>query len=198
MGLTRAQQVTSLGGLLTFAAAAWLGTNGQSSGIVMSQLAHRAEFKLEDSSGRSVTQDEFRGKFLLVLFGFTKCPEICPTTLSTVGDVMDALGEDADQVQPLFISVDPERDAASDLDRYTTAFHPSILGLTGSPGALLAAAENFHVFYGRREELGAPEGYSMEHSSSLFLFGPDGAWLRAFPQGTPAAKISAELSDRLE
>ena len=111
---------------------------------------------------------------------------------------MDALGEDADRVQPLFISVDPDRDAGANLARYTAAFHPAILGLTGSPGTLRVAAENFHVFFDQDLDVTEPNGFDLGHSSSLILLNPDGAWVRAFAYDTPAATISADLIGRLD
>ena len=178
--------------------AAWLEIGEPPDGVTISPFLLRPEFQLKDAVGRSVTQDDFRGRFLLVHFGYSECPEVCPTTLSAVADVMDALGQNANQVQPLFISIDPKRDAPSDLARYTAVFHPSILGLTGSPGAVLVAAENFHIFFDQQQEPEEPDGDTVAHSSSLYLLGPDGAWLRVFPYGTPAAAISADLSGRLE
>lgn len=176
----------------------WLGFAETSSDVAVFRSVHYPEFLLEDPFGRYVTQEDFRGRFQLVLFGFTQCPETCPMTLSIVSDVMDALGEKADQVQPIFISVDPERDAGTQLARYTDAFHPTILGLSGSPGAILAAAKTFHVFYNRDLDTTEADSFEMAHSSWLILVGPDGAWVRNFPYGTSAAAISADLSARLE
>lgn len=201
MGLMRAP--SGLGITAGLAGATWLGITWlglwePSRDAAAMQFAHYPEFQLEDPSGRVVTQEDFRGQFLLVLFGFTECPDVCPTTLSKVGDVMDALGNDADRVQPLFISVDPDRDAGANLARYTAAFHPAILGLTGSPGALRVAAENFHVFYDQDPDTTEPNGFDMAHSSSLILLGTDGAWQRAFDYDTPATTISADLIGRLD
>ncbi len=175
----------------------WLGLGGTVGEAAVFRSAHYPEFLLRDPFGRFVSQDDFQGRFLLVLFGFTQCPETCPMTLSEVADVMDALGEKADQVQPLFISIDPEHDAGSLLARYTAAFHPAILGLTGSPDAILAAAKTFHVFYDRDFDTTEADGFAMVHSSGLILLGPDGGWLRTFPYGTSAETISADLSRRL-
>lgn len=176
----------------------WLGLGERSRDEAALQFAHYPEFQLEDPTGRLVTPADFRGRFLLVLFGFTECPDVCPTTLSKVGDVMDTLGEDADRVQPLFISVDPEHDTRADLARYTATFHPAILGLTGSPGTVRVAAENFHVFYDQPFDATEAEGFDVGHSSSLLLLSPDGAWLRAFDEDTPAAAISTDLMSRLD
>ena len=178
---------------------AWLGLEGPSNDGTALTFAHYPEFELEDPTGRVVTQDDLRGRFLLVLFGFTTCSEVCPTTLSKVADVMDALGERADRVQPLFISVDPERDTGVDLARYTAEFHPAILGLTGSPGATRVAAENFHVFFDESSLAGTEaDGFDLGHSSSLVLLSPDGAWLRAYDYDTPAAAIRDDLFGRLD
>lgn len=154
----------------------------------------RPEFNLTDASGRTVTNSDFDGRFQLVFFGFTNCPDICPTTLAEVADVMDALGPDAERVQPLFISVDPERDSGAGLADYTRAFHPAILGLTGSADATRATAASFKIAYEKQ-----PQGdtYAMAHSAALYLIGPDGNWLRQFDYGTPATDITADLKSRL-
>lgn len=153
-------------------------------------------FALADSEGKLRTNAEFRGKFLLVFFGFTNCPDVCPTTLSEVAQVMDDLGPEADKVQPIFISVDPERDRRLGLRAYTEAFHPSILGLAGTEAETRAAAESFKIFYGRENDAKSPDGYTMSHTPGLFLIGPDGAWLRQFTYGTPAADILSDLQSR--
>ncbi|HQU69703.1 MAG TPA: SCO family protein [Albidovulum sp.] len=153
-------------------------------------------FALADSDGKIRTNAEFRGKFLLVFFGFTNCPDVCPTTLAEVAQVMDNLGPEADKVQPIFISVDPERDRRLGLRAYTEAFHASILGLAGTEAETRAAAQSFKIFYGRQNDAKSPDGYTMSHSSGLFLVGPDGAWLRQFGFGTPAADILSDLQSR--
>ena len=162
--------------------------------VVTIEQQLRPEFRLTDATGRLVTNSDFAGRFQLVFFGFTNCPDICPTTLAEVADVMDALGPDAARVQPLFISVDPERDAGAGLAAYTAAFHPSILGLTGSAEETQAAAFSFKIAFAK-EPLG--ETYTMAHSAALYLIGPDGNWLRQFDYGTQAANITADLKSRL-
>ena len=154
-------------------------------------------FALADSEGRIRTTEEFRGKFLLVFFGFTSCPDVCPTTLSEVAQVMDDLGSDAGSAQPVFISIDPERDRRLGLADYTKAFHPAILGLAGSEAETQAAAASFKIFYEREADTASQGGYTMAHSPGLYLIGPDGAWLRQFTYGTPAAEILSDLQSRL-
>jgi protein SCO1/2 len=161
------------------------------------QAAFRPEFALADADGQPRTSAEFAGKHLLVFFGFTNCPDVCPTTLSDVAQVMEDLGVDASQVQPIFISVDPERDRRLGLATFTQAFHPSILGLAGDDAATRAAAESFKIFFERETDPNAPDGYTMSHSPALYLVGPDGDWLRQFTYGTPASEILADLQSRL-
>ncbi|OJY28870.1 MAG: electron transport protein SCO1/SenC [Rhodobacterales bacterium 65-51] len=164
---------------------------------VTDQAAFRPEFALADADGQTRTNAEFAGKHLLVFFGFTNCPDVCPTTLSEVAQVMDDLGEDASRVQPIFISVDPERDRRLGIAAFTQAFHPSILGLAGDDVATRAAADSFKIFYERESDPNAPDGYTMSHSPALYLVGPEGDWLRQFSYGTPASEILADLQSRL-
>lgn len=164
---------------------------------VADQAAFRPEFALADAEGQTRTSAEFAGKHLLVFFGFTNCPDVCPTTLSDVAQVMDDLRANASQVQPIFISVDPERDRRLGLAAFTQAFHPSILGLAGDDAATRAAAESFKIFFEREADPNAPDGYTMSHSPALYLVGPGGDWLRQFTYGTPASEILADLQSRL-
>lgn len=160
-------------------------------------VAFRPEFSLPDETGTIRTAEEFQGKHVLVFFGFTNCPDICPTTMSEVAQVMDDLGPEGEDVQPVFISVDPARDRESGLSEYLAAFHPGILGLAGDEAQTRAAVESFKVFADREKEASAPGGYTMSHSSSLYLLGPHGDWLRQFEYGTPADDITADLKERL-
>lgn len=157
----------------------------------------RPVFALPDETGDIRTSEEFRGKHLLVFFGFTNCPDVCPTTMMDVAEVMDTLGADADKVQPLFVSIDPERDRQLGLGEFVTAFHPSILALAGDDAATRAAADSFKVYYDREEQATAPDGYTMSHSPALYLVGPDGNWLRQYSYGTPASEILTDLKGRL-
>lgn len=157
----------------------------------------RPDFALQDGSGQTYTMADFRGKFSLVFFGFTNCPDVCPTTMSEVAQVMDDLGAEAVRVQPLFISIDPERDRRQGLTEYVTAFHPAILGLAGDDAATKDAASSFKIHYGREEDPSVPNGYTMSHSTGLFLIGPDGEWLRQFTYETPAAEILADIEERI-
>lgn len=163
----------------------------------VAEAPFRPTFALPDAEGRLRTPAEFAGKHLLVFFGFTNCPDVCPTTLADVAQVVDELGDDAAQVQPLFISIDPERDRRLGLAEFTAAFHPSILGLAGDAEQTRAAADSFRIHFAREDDAAAPDGYSMSHSPALYLIGPEGDWLRQFTYGTPAADILADLQSRL-
>lgn len=187
---TRLQRILWLAVLLAVVGFAWLMLGRGSEQTVTGSF--RPEFALADDAGTIRTSAEFEEKFLLVFFGFTNCPDICPTTLAEVAQVMDDLGSGAERVQPVFISVDPERDRRLGLAAYTTAFHPSILGLAGDAAATAAAADSFKIFFEREADAAAPDGYAMSHSPALYLIGPDGV-----TYGTPATEILADLQKRL-
>lgn len=135
-------------------------------------------FILVDQDGREVTEATFRGKYLLVFFGFTSCPDICPLSLDRFAEVLDLLGRDAEAVQPLLISVDPERDTPAALKDYVASFHPKILGLTGSIEQVRAAASRYKVYFAKDAPSG--QNYSVSHSAYEYLMGPDGNNLQIF------------------
>jgi protein SCO1/2 len=154
-------------------------------------------YLLMDANGRAVTNADFPGKFQLVAFGYTYCPDICPTTLVEAAAIMKQLGDRAERVQPLFITVDPERDTPQVLAAYTAYFHPRIIGLTGSPALVARAAQNFNARYEKVTEPGAPpDRYHVDHSAGMYLLGPDGSYIRKVGYSTPAAEI-AERIERL-
>jgi protein SCO1/2 len=186
--------VAALAAIVAFSAQKWMSA---ADGKVAASPAFTPSFALADSDGRTRTTAEFQGKFLLVFFGFTSCPDVCPTTLSEVAQVMDDLGPMAGLVQPIFIWVDPARDRRLGLAEYTKAFHPLILGLAGSDAETQSAAASFKVFFEREADGTAPDGYTMSHSPGLYLLGPDGSWLRQFTYGTSAAEILSDLQSRL-
>jgi len=157
----------------------------------------RPEFRLVSNTGQAVTEAAWPGKWLLVFFGFTNCPDICPTTLSDVAAVMDALGSAHDGIQPLFITIDPERDRVENVARYVAAFHPGIVGLTGDASAIAAAATSFHVYFEKIQQEGAPDGYTMGHTTALYLVNPAGEFIRTYSYGTPVEDIVRDLKERL-
>jgi protein SCO1/2 len=160
--------------------------------------AIRAEFELTDHLGQPRDDQEFRGRSMLVFFGFTNCPDVCPTGLATIARVMDDLGDDAGQLQPLFISIDPERDTPEAMAQYVTAFHPGIIGLTGSTEQISATAANFRVYYERIDEAAAPDGYTMDHTAAIYLIGPGGAFVKSYSINATVDEVVADLRPRLE
>jgi len=159
--------------------------------------AFRADFELTDRQGVVQTDEDFAGRWMLVFFGFANFPDVCPTTLAEVAAVMDALGSDATQVQPLFISIDPERDTPEQLAEFVTAFEAHIIGLTGTPDQIKRTSESFRVYFEKIEEAASPDGYTMGHSSQLFLFDPQGGYVGAWTYGTPAEEILSDLKARM-
>lgn len=159
------------------------------------EVAHQAVFELTDHQGRTVTQDDFVGQWLLVFFGFANCPDICPSTLAELAVVVSALGEDSATIQPLFISIDPDRDTPAALAEFVPRFEAGIIGLTGTPSQIAQTSKSFYIFYEKIEEASAPDGYTMGHSSQLFLFNPTGSYVKAWQYGTPAEQIVGELTE---
>lgn len=151
-------------------------------------------YLLQDPNGRSVTSEDFRGRFQLIAFGYTYCPDICPTTLVEMAEILKQLGEDASRVQPIFISVDPERDTGKILKTYTEFFDQRILGLTASPALVRRAADNFKIRYAKVREPGTPpDRYAVDHSAGMILLGPDGAVVKKFAFAMPVTNITEEL-----
>lgn len=159
--------------------------------------AFQAIFKLTDHQGMVQTESEFSGRWMLVFFGFTNCPDICPTTLSEVAAVMDGLGSEADKVQPIFVTIDPERDTPAALAEYVPLFDAGIIGLTGTPEQIAETSETFPIFFERVEEVAAPNGYTMGHTSHLFLFDPEAGFAASWSYGTSAEEILADLKERI-
>ncbi|WP_428826106.1 SCO family protein [Azonexus sp. IMCC34842] len=155
-------------------------------------------YLLQDPNGRSVTSEDFRGRFQLIAFGYTYCPDICPTTLVEMAAILKQLGDQAGRLQAIFITVDPERDSAQVLKTYTGFFDPRIVGLTGSPALIRRAADNFKIRYAKvREPGGDPAHYAVDHSAGMFLLGPDGSFIAKFAFATPVDELSARISGYL-
>jgi len=156
-------------------------------------------YLLQDPNGRSVTSEDFRGRFQLIAFGYTYCPDICPTTLVEMAAILKQLGDQAGRLQTIFITVDPERDSAQVLKTYTGFFDPRIIGLTGSPALIRRAADNFKIRYAKVHEPGGdPTHYAVDHSAGMFLLGPDGSFITKFAFATPVAELSARISGYLD
>lgn len=152
-------------------------------------------FILRASSGVTVADADFRGRHLLVFFGYTSCPDVCPTGLAVVAQAMDLLGDVAAKVQPLFVTLDPARDTEAVLAPYVASFHPSLLGLTGSQEMVDSLAKGYRVKH-ERVELGVGS-YAIDHTSAIFHVGPDGTLLDRFQSGLPAEDIARRLGESI-
>jgi len=149
-------------------------------------------YLLKGPDGQAVMDSDFRGRFQLIAFGYTFCPDICPTTLVEMAHILKLLGDDARRVQPIFISVDPERDTPAQLKAYTGFFDPRILGLTGSPELVRRIADFFKVRYEKVVVPGASH-YSIDHSAGMYLLGPDGGFIAKLAFGTPVDQLVEKL-----
>ena len=149
-------------------------------------------FALTDHNGALRTDADFRGKVLIIYFGFTYCPDICPTDLQTIGLAIDALGPLSGKVQPLFITLDPARDTAAHLKDYVPLFHPRLIGLTGDAAAIRNAADAYKVYYARAPNLRGDD-YTIDHTASIYLVGADGNYLGFLPPNSDAERIAAAI-----
>lgn len=159
--------------------------------------AIKTDFVLIDHTGKAVTHEDYRGKWLLVFFGFTNCPDVCPTALNEVAQVMAGLGDQAAMMQPLFVSIDPERDTPKRMAEFVAAFDPRIVGLTGTPEQVKAAAKSFRAFYAKAAQKGAPGGYTMEHSTVIYLIDPKGLFIRSYSYETTPEEVLDDLRNWL-
>ncbi|HEV8256434.1 MAG TPA: SCO family protein [Casimicrobiaceae bacterium] len=136
-------------------------------------ISYGRDFRLNDHNGKPRTLADFRGKVVVMFFGYTQCPDACPTTLSELAATMQKLGPDAARVQVLFVTVDPERDTADLLSRYVPAFNPSFLGLYGDAAATAVTAKEFKIIY-QKQPGSTPGAYTMDHSAGTYIFDPQG------------------------
>ena len=173
-----------------FLAAACDSSDPRFKGTDITGADYGKSLELTDHSGRPRKLEDFRGKAVVVFFGFTHCPDVCPTTLAEVSQVMQALGPDAQRVQVLFVTVDPERDTKEVLAKYVTAFDPRFLGLYGDAAATQRAAKEFKVYYEKRK---AGDSYSVDHSGQTYVIDPQGR-LRLFER---PERIAADLPEDL-
>ena len=151
-------------------------------------------YLLMGTNGRAVRSEDFRERFQLIAFGYVSCPDVCPTTMSEMQQVLAALGPRADRLQPIFITIDPQRDTLEVLKAYAANFDPRILGMTGSEALVRFTANNFKVVYTKVQEPGAgPNVYTMDHTAGMFLLGPDGQLLKKFGYSTPVKDITQEI-----
>ena len=152
-------------------------------------------FTLTDHTGAPVTEAALQGKVSLVYFGYSFCPDICPTDLQVIGQTLDLVQDDLPDAQGLFVTVDPERDTVAQLAGYVSLFHPHIRGLTGTPEQVAAAAKVYRAYYKKvsAEEAGSSD-YLMDHSAFIYLFDRQGQFVRVFGHGAEAAEIAKAMT----
>lgn len=155
-------------------------------------------FELTDPSGKAVTNETLKGKYRIVYFGFTFCPDICPTELQNISGALDTLGKDADRFTPVFITIDPERDTPDIVGKYLKSFHPSFIGLSGSAEQVAKAAGAYRVYYAREVPADAPDAYTMNHSGYVYLMDCEGRYIRHLDPNSSAAVIEKALRDLLD
>lgn len=177
--------------VLLIGAGAFLWLSGGSGGG--GALGIGGPFTLEDGNGKPVTDKDFRGKYMLVYFGYTFCPDVCPTTLTAVSDALEKLGPKAGQIAPLFITVDPKRDTPRVVKQYAAAFGPAIIGLTGTPEEVASVAKEYRVYYAEHRTGPGPNDYSMDHSSVLYLMDTKGAFVAPIRADMSGDEMAANL-----
>lgn len=192
----------ALAGLLTGAALGALAlrtpdqaTEGQSQ--VTGKALVGGPFSLTDQSGKRVSEKDFSGRYMLVFFGYTSCPDICPSGLQVMAAALDKLGHRADDVVPVFITLDPAQDTPQKLASYVKSFTPRLIGLTGSDSDIAAAAKAYRVFYQKVPDAQDPSRYSIDHSAIFYLMGKDGELLAPIPHTTDVAQLALAIDKAL-
>jgi cytochrome oxidase Cu insertion factor (SCO1/SenC/PrrC family) len=174
--------------------------NSSAAALIEALLAGRepvgGPFDLIDQAGRRRTDADFRGKLVLLYFGYTHCPDVCPTELQALSLALDMLGPSGASVQPLFITLDPERDTPSHLADYVGAFHPQLIALTGPDAAIRKVALAYKVYFAR--SVAARDGdYAVDHTGFIYLVGKDGRYLGFLPPGSSPEEIAGAVRERL-
>jgi protein SCO1/2 len=150
------------------------------------------DLRLTDHTGKERTLADFRGKVVLVIFGFTQCPDVCPTTLANAASAVRQMGEDAKHVQVVFITVDPKRDTLELLRQYVTAFDPQFLGMGGDPARVLKTAKDFNMYVVERPGK-TPDAYTVDHSTQMYAFDRQGRVRLVIPHSSTPAAIASDL-----
>ncbi len=150
------------------------------------------KFNLIDHEGKEVTQDTYAGNYKLIFFGFTFCPAICPTELQKMNVILDELGDLANEITPIFITIDPERDNVAVMKEYVAQFNPKLIGLTGSQEQIDAVKKSFHAF-ARKVENEMMEYYMMDHSSFMYFMDKDNNLIAMYPAKDTAMKIASDI-----
>lgn len=164
----------------------------QFDGVDITGADYAKDFHLTDASGQPRSLADYRGKAVVMFFGYTQCPDVCPTTMAELQSVMRSLGPDADRVQVLFVTLDPARDTPELLSRYVPAFDPRFVGLFGDEAATTQTAKDFKVFY-QRVPGPTPTSYTLDHTAGSYVFDPQGRIRLFLRQGQAAASVTHDL-----
>ncbi|MCB9419825.1 MAG: SCO family protein [Ardenticatenaceae bacterium] len=162
-------------------------------GTILQSNTEAADFTLMSSNGQRVSLDNFRGKLVVLYFGYTFCPDVCPATLVEIAGAMDILGEDARNIQTIMISVDPERDTPEQLAEYVAHFDPTFLGVTGTPEQIAEIATLYGIYYEKHEGTAA-SGYLIDHTATVMVVDQDGYLKLLLPFGTTAQDMADDLA----
>lgn len=154
-------------------------------------------FTLTDDTGKRVTDKDYRGRHMLVFFGFTSCPDICPAGLQLISAAIENLGPKADRLTPIFISVDPERDTPAKLGAYVKNFDPRLVGLTGTPEEIAAVTRAYKVYFKKVPNAESPGDYGMDHTSIIYVMDPSGEFVAHFTPTTTVEEMTAKLDKLL-
>ena len=163
--------------------------------VITGQADVGGPFRLTDQNGKAVSDADFRGRYMLIYFGYSFCPDVCPTTLSVMAQALDRLGGESRRVRPIFITIDPERDTPQVLGDYLKAFGPNFVGLTGSAAAIKDVEKKYRVYAVKKPlEKGA---YGMDHSSVLYLMGPDGKMISFYDEAISPDDLAKDLRQKI-
>jgi len=154
------------------------------------------DFNLIDHTGQRRSLADFHGKAVALFFGYTHCPDVCPTTLGEMAQTLKQLGKDADKVQVLLVTLDPARDTPAVLARYVPSFHPTFLGLTGTEAEVAIVAQSFKVFY-QKQASDSKMGYTLDHSANTFVFDPQGRLRLMYGFGRGVAPMVHDINQLL-
>lgn len=191
-----------LAGVIVIGATAFIGgrllTPYAFHGVLLQSPKPAADFTLTDHTGRVVSLSSWRGKFVALYFGYTVCPDVCPTSLAELRKTRKLLGKQADQLQVAMITVDPERDTQAVLADYVTHFDPTFIGLIGKPAEIARVASAYGVFYEKVEEKDSALGYLMNHTATIMVIDREGYLRVVFPFGTTAEAMAADLTFLLQ
>jgi protein SCO1/2 len=150
-------------------------------------------FTLTDDTGTRVTDKDYRGRYMLVFFGFTSCPDVCPAGLQLISAALENLGPKADRITPIFVSVDPERDTPEKLAAYVKNFNPRFVGLTGTPEEVAGVAKAYKVYFKKVPNESKPDEYGMDHTSIIYLMDSNGEFVTHFTPTTTVEELTAKL-----